>query len=184
VALEALAREAAAVAGDGHWLTGATRSSHLTMRALEWPRVGRVPADDPCAGRYAAALNRAVAGIGPLDFDVVGLTLTRLSVMACELPVDGGPDRMSAAYTAALGPDAWLETGLGFQRSIWYVNLLHFAAPIGRPQALVDWVAERRDFAPIPVRIVEIEVAAWRFTGDGMVPVRLVAVPLPTRARV
>src|SRR4051794_15783330 len=47
LALAALAGEAAAMAGDGHWLTGAAHSSHLTVRALEWPRPGEVPVGDP-----------------------------------------------------------------------------------------------------------------------------------------
>ena len=175
-AIEVVAREAAAVAGPGHWLTGAAHSSHLTMRAREWPRAERVVDGDPCVERYAAALRTAMTGIGPLEFTVVGLTLTRLSVMACALPAGDGPDLLSAAYTEALGPDAWLENDLGFHRSIWYLNLLHFAAPIRQPRALVDWVAERRTGTPITVRVPEIQIAAWRFTGAGMTPVRLAAV--------
>lgn len=178
-ALEVVAREAAAVAGDGHWLTGAVRSSHLTMRALEWPRDEQVPSGDPCVARYVAALRTAVRDVGPLAFTVTGLTLTTVSVMACALPVDDAPDRLSAAYAEALGPDAWLERDLGFHRSIWHLNVLHFAAPVQHPRALVDWVADRRTCTPIPVRVAEIEIAAWRFVGDGMTPVRLAAVPAP-----
>ena len=170
--LETLAREAAAVAGDGHWLTGAARNSHLTMRALEHPRAD-IRDDDPCVARYAKALRTAAAGIRPLTFDVIGLTLTPLSVMACALPADDAADRLSAAYTAALGPDAWLEKG--FRREIWYLNILHFAAPVPEPQALIGWVAERRLWAPIPLCVTEVEIATWRFTGTGMTPQRLAA---------
>lgn len=171
----ALACEAAAVAGDGHWLTGAAHSSHLTVRALEHPR-DDIRDDDPGIARYGDALRTAVTGVGPLTFEVVGLTLTRLSVMACVLPTDDAPDRLSAAYAAALGPDAWLENG--FQRDIWYINVLHFAAPVRDPRALIDWVAERRMSEPIPVRVAEVELAAWRFTGTGMTPRRLAVSPL------
>ncbi|MBW8807025.1 MAG: hypothetical protein JF587_24705 [Catenulisporales bacterium] len=179
LALEALARDAGAVAGDGHWLTGAAHSSHLTVRALEWPRPGEVPANDPSVARYAAALRTAMADIGSLAFDVVGLTLTRLSVMACAMPVGEAPDRLSAALAEALGEDAWLERGIAFHRSIWYLNLVHFAAPIEprRARALVDWVAGRRALGPIRVRVAGVEVAAWRFTGTGMTPRRLAAYP-------
>lgn len=177
--VEALARDAATVAGDGHWLTGATHSSHLTIRALEWPRPDPVPADDPPVRRYTAALHHALTDIGPLTFDITGLTLTRLSVMACALPTDDASDRLSAAYAKALGPDAHLETTLGLHRSIWYLNLLHFAAPIQHPQPLVDWVAARRSVTPIPLPIARVEVAEWRFTGSGMAPVCLAAVPMP-----
>lgn len=168
--LEALAHEAAAVAGDGHWLTGAAENSHLTVRALEWPRAD-IGDDDPCVARYATALRTAVAGVRPLTFAVTGLTLTPLSVMACAVPADDTADRLSAAYAAALGPDAWLEKE--FRRDLWYLNVLHFAAPVTRARALIDWVAERRASAPMALRVTEVEIAAWRFTGSGMTPRRL-----------
>ncbi|NUR63616.1 MAG: hypothetical protein HOV87_33890 [Catenulispora sp.] len=182
-AIEAVARDAAAVAGAGHWLTGAADSSHLTMRALEWPRGEQVGSEDPCVERYVAALRTALVGIGPLEFTVTGLTLTTLSVMACALPVGDAPDRLSAAFAEALGPDAWFEHDLGFHRGIWYLNVLHFAAPIRQPRALVDWVAERRTGTPVPVRVPEVEIVAWRFTGAGMTPVRLAAVAVPETCR-
>jgi len=174
-ALETLACEAAAVAGDGHWLTGAVDSSHLTMRALEHPRDG-IRDDDPRVARYAEALCTAAAGVRPLTFDVTGLTLTPLSVMACAMPTDEAADRLCAAYVAALGADAWLENG--FRRDIWYLNILHFAAPVPDPGALIGWVAERRESVPIRVRVTEVEIAAWRFTGTGMAPRRLAAAVL------
>lgn len=171
-ALEVLAREAAAVAGAGHWLTGSVATSHLTMWAMEYPR-DDIPEDDPHVARYAAALRAAAAGVGPLRFDVVGLTLTPLSVMACALPAGEAPDRLSAGYAAALGPDGWLEKEM--RRDIWYLNILHFAAPVRDPQALIDWVADRRAVSPIPVRVSEVEIAAFQFTGAGMAPRRLAA---------
>jgi hypothetical protein len=86
---------------------------------------------------------------------------------------EGVADRLSAAYAAALGPDAWFENG--FRRDIWYLNILHFAAPVLDPRALIGWVAERRESVPIPVRVTEVEIAEWRFTGTGMAPRRLAA---------
>jgi hypothetical protein len=174
-ALEALTCEAAAVAGDGHWLTGAMDNSHLTMRALEYPR-DDIGDDDPCVARYADALHAAVVGVRPLTFEVIGLTLTRLSVMACAMPVDEAADRLSAAYAQALGPDAWLEKE--FHREIWYLNLVHFAASIRDPCSLIGWVAERRRVSPIRLRVTEVEIATWRFTGTGMTPRRLAATVL------
>lgn len=173
--LETLACEAAAVAGDGHWLTGAADSSHLTMRALEHPR-DDIRDDDPYVARYTEALHTAAAGVRPLTFDVIGLTLTPLSVMACAMPTDEAADQLSAAYTAALGPDAWLENG--FRRDIWYLNVLHFAAPVPDPRALIGWVAERRESVPIRLCVTEVEIATWRFTGTGMAPQRLAAAVL------
>lgn len=172
--VEALAREVAAVAGDGHWLTGAAGHSHLTVRALEHPR-DDIRDDDVRVARYAAALQKAAGGIGPLTFDVTGLTLTPLSVMACAVPTDDAPDRLSAAYAAALGEDGWLEDEIGLNRDFWYLNVLHFAARVDDPRALIGWVAERRELAPIRLRVTEVEIAAWRFTGTGMAPRRLAA---------
>ncbi|WP_194919921.1 hypothetical protein [Catenulispora rubra] len=175
VSVEALTCEAVAIAGDGHWLTGAVGNSHLTMRALEYPR-DDIGDDDPRVARYADALRAASVGVRPLTFEVTGLTLTRLSVMACALPVDEAADRLSAAYAQALGPDAWLEKE--FHREIWYLNLVHFAAAIRDPHRLIRWVAERRRVAPIRLRVTELEIATWRFTGTGMTPRRLAATVL------
>ncbi|MEY9858912.1 hypothetical protein ABH935_004535 [Catenulispora sp. GAS73] len=173
--VETLTCEAVAVAGDGHWLTGAVGNSHLTMRALEYPR-DDVEDDDPSVARYADALRAASVGVRPLTFEVTGLTLTRLSVMACARPVDEAADRLSAAYAQALGPDAWLEKE--FHREIWYLNLVHFAAAIRDPHRLIRWVAERRRVAPIRLRVTEVEIASWLFTGTGMTPRRLAATVL------
>jgi hypothetical protein len=141
--LDDLTREAAALAGPGHWHTGRTGSAHLTVRALEWYRATVDPAE-PTIHRYRAAMERAAAGCGPARIEVVGLTFTAGTVMAAAVALDDQADRFLDRLAEELGPDAWLEIPYG-RRDIWYVNLLHFTTEIPRPDALIDWVAARRN---------------------------------------
>jgi hypothetical protein len=165
--LDQVAREAADVAGGDHWVTGAAASSHLTLRSLE-PWRDTIAEDDPLVQRYAAALAVAVDGIGPLTFAVVGLTLTRSSVMACAVPTSGAADRLAAAYAEALGSDGWHENE--FTRAYWYLNLVHFADAIQAPDRLISWVAGRRDRQITTVVVDEVQLTQWRFAGSGMLP--------------
>jgi hypothetical protein len=143
--LDALALEAASLAGAGHLQTGQLGSAHLTIRALERYRE-RVDPTDPAVRRYAAALRTAASQVGAATFSLTGLILTRGTVMVCAQPEDEHADHLQKLYAEALGPDAWLEAGT--QRDIWYVNLLHFAAPVPSPAELIGW-AERRRRLPL-----------------------------------
>jgi hypothetical protein len=173
--LDAVAREAADVAGGGHWLTGAAASSHLTLRALE-PWREAIDADDPLVRRYCAALETATDGIKPLIFQIVGLTLTPSSVLACAVPSGGDADRMAGAFAAALGADGWYERE--FVREFWYLTLVHFADVIEKPARLVEWVGARRTGGITTVHVDEVELAQWCFAGDGVVPRPVVATSL------
>ena len=137
--LHALTLEAAAVAGPGHWHTGAADASHFTVRALEGYRSG-VGCDDPLVQRCSRAMQRAAARCGPVTVEVTGLTLTPASVMATAETRDGW--RFMEVLAQELGEDGWFEAG--FVRNIWYLNLLHFTSDLPAPAALVDWVAARR----------------------------------------
>ncbi|TCC11016.1 hypothetical protein [Kribbella soli] len=140
-ALDAVTQEAAELAGPGHWQTGQLGSAHLTVRALE-PRREHLPADDPVVARYHSALHRATTRAQwPIGFRVTGLTLTAGTVMACAEPLDAAADAFSDHVTHELGPDAWYETE---RRDIWYLNLLHFTDDIAAPDALIEWVGDRR----------------------------------------
>lgn len=165
--LEEVAREAVDAAGGGHWLTGTAARSHLTVRCLEHWRAA-VDADDPAVRRYAAALATATAGIRPLRFRVVGLTLTPSSVLACAVPSCGDADRMAGAFAQALGPDGWLERDFG--RDLWYLTLVHFTEAIKEPERLVAWVAERRAREVTEVVADEVQLAQFVLDGEAMVP--------------
>lgn len=127
--------------GPDHFLTGSRAALHLTVRALEHRRE-HVPPDDPAVGRYLSALRRTARQSPPLQFQVIGLTLTTSGVMAAIDPIDGRPDRLAALLGRELGRDGWREAGM--MRTIWYAMLLHFTGPIERPADLVAFVADRR----------------------------------------
>ncbi|MFF0339945.1 hypothetical protein [Kribbella sp. NPDC004875] len=151
--LDAVTREAAELAGPGHWETGQLGSAHLTVRALE-PRREVIPPGDAAIARYQSALDRATArSTWPMGFRVTGLTLTPGTVMACAEPVDAAADTFSDNLTVELGEDTRFEPT---RRDIWYLNLLHFTGDIPAPGALIDWVAERRS---TPLGTVAIDAA-------------------------
>lgn len=171
------AHEAARVAGGTQWTTGAKDSAHLTMRTLE-PWRETIAPNDVLMNRYADALAVATAQVGPLRFDVVGLTLTPGSVMAHAMPVDDHADRLADAYTNVLGEDGWYENSRGILRDFWYLNLVHFADTIQHPDQLIAWTTERRDHDIATVIVDEVQLVQWRFSGNGMHPVPITAARL------
>ncbi|MFJ8741533.1 hypothetical protein ACIRL2_19340 [Embleya sp. NPDC127516] len=175
--VHALAFEALAATGSGHWPTGARGSAHITVRAVE-PHRTPIPADDPAAARYLSALRRAAARCPSIRFRVRGLTLTANSVMLCLGPEDGCADEFAGALARTLGADGWLEAD--HPRDVWYLTLVHFAGPIDRPEALVDWVAARRRLDLGGLDVDRAELVAWRFDGVRVVPDVLGAVGMRT----
>ena len=134
--------EVEGLAGPRHFRTGIAGSVHFTVRVLEGYREA-VGQDDEAVQRYARAMSRAAREVRAIELDLVGLTLTPGSVMACAHPVDDNADGFKDLLKEALGDDAWRESG--FRRDIWYANILHFAADIAQPAELVEWVAQRRE---------------------------------------
>ncbi|MBU2666280.1 hypothetical protein KOI35_22515 [Actinoplanes bogorensis] len=165
--LDAVTRQAMAVAGPGHWPTGNERALHITVRALESHRTGVAP-DDPAVARYGRALRRAAREARPARFGITGLTLTPGGVMACLRPDDDAADSFAARIADELGADAAYEAG--FHRDIWYSTLVHFAGPLADPPALVDFVAAARSHHLGPVRSDAAEVIHWRYDGRQTVP--------------
>ena len=139
--LEQALCEISSLVGPGHFRTGIAGSAHFTVRALE-PYREAAAADDEAVRRYAQAMGRAARTVKRIELDLVGLTLTRGSVMACAYPVDVAANTFMDVLADELGDDAWFEAGFG--RDIWYANILHFAADIAAPAELVDWVEQRR----------------------------------------
>jgi hypothetical protein len=175
--LAAVTAEAMSLAGPGHWPTGAPHAVHITVRAMR-AYAPAVAAPDPFLTRCAAAMRRAAtAADGPARFRFAGLTLTPSGVMACAYPVDGAADDLARRLSHELGDDGWFEAN--FHRDIWYATLVHFAADIADPPALVDWVADRRDLDLGPVVVDEVELL--RFDYDGRQPVRAALATAPLR---
>ncbi len=168
-ALDALTEEALQYAGQGHWPTGASRSSHFTVRVLDRFREDLTP-ETAAAGPHLTAMRQAAASAGPIRLRLTGLTLTPASVMAAAEPLGPGAAGFANALADELGENGWFEAG--FDRSIWYANLVHFTGPIAHPQSLVDWVADRRsrDLGIVEARP---ELLGWTFEQGQMVPVLL-----------
>jgi hypothetical protein len=162
--LDALASEAAVLAGPGHWHTGRTGSAHLTVRALETYR-HEVDPLEPVIERYRAALRAAADRTGPALIQVIGLTLTAGTVMACAVPLDAQADLLMDRFAEELGPDGWFEHPYG-RRDIWYLNLVHFTSHIAAPQHLIDWVTERRRLDVGQATITTAELVRFHYCPD------------------
>ncbi|MGW4463004.1 hypothetical protein [Micromonospora sp. NPDC004704] len=162
------------VAGAAHWPTGAPDAVHLTVRAIQAHR-SVIPANDPLATRWAAALGRAAAASRPVRLRFQGLTLTPSGVMACAYPADSAADDFAARLAEELGEDGWFETG--FVRDIWYATLIHFSGPIRHLVDLVDWVAARRDLELGQTIVHEAELVRFRYNGRQPIRVALATAP-------
>jgi len=172
-ALEALAGEAAAAAGGGHWPTGSAATVHVTVLPLE-PYREKVPDSDPKVVRYATGLRAAAARCGPVRLRFTGVSLSPVGVLAAAWPVDGAADRLAGHLKDTIGRNRWSE------RDIWYATLLHFTGEVRHPRRLVDWVAAHRRIDPVPTRITTVDLVAWSSERDGAqpLPVTLASAPL------
>jgi hypothetical protein len=172
--LDALAVEAAGVAGPGQWLTGGRGSAHITVTYLE--RLHReVGADDPQVRRYAALVREVAARTQPLRWQVTGLALADRGVLALATPADDA-DAFRGEVLARLG-------GLGaeegnYRQSVWWSTLLHFAAPVAHRNALVAWVDARESLPPLPVTATSVDVVRYAYDGVRTVPVTLASAEL------
>lgn len=174
--LDALATEAAAIAGPGQWLTGGRGASHLTVTCLErtWREVG---AADPQVGRFAAVVTPLAAGTPTLRWRLTGLALAERGILALAEPLDDAPGRFRAAVLAQLAELGQAEAY--YRRALWWATVLHFAAPLPDPRALVDWVDARSSFDPVPASADRVEVVRYSYDGARTVPVPLVRRALP-----
>ena len=128
--------------GPGHFETGIAGSVHFTVRVLERYRETTRHGDEALQ-RYARAMRRAAGQVGEIELDLIGLTLAPGSVMVCAYPVNENADAFADLLRCELGADAWREAQLS--RTIWYANILHFAADIAAPAQLIEWVGSRRE---------------------------------------
>jgi len=159
--LERWMKEACELTGPGHFLTGRADANHVTVRALEPYRDAASPAD-AASGAWALAMRAAAVGTPPLRLHLTGVTLTAGSVMAQLEPVDDAPWAFMERLRAALGEHAWYEDQWE-PRNIWYVNILHFAAPIADPAGLVRWVEAHRQVAAEEVVLGSVSLVRYRY---------------------
>jgi hypothetical protein len=175
-AIEQVARAAAAVVGAHHWLAGAARSSHLSLRRHLEPRRRPVPAGDRLVARYAAALRAAAKSTGPVRFAITGLILTPVSVMARAIPADAAADDLAAIFGAALHAEECHEAGS--TPLLWYVNLVYFTGPVHAADELAAWTEARQQMKVTDVRVTEMQIVRWQYTVTGMMPVALASASL------
>jgi hypothetical protein len=178
--LDSLTEAVVELAGPGHFQTGRAGAAHVTVRALEFYRE-LVPDGDPVIARYVRALRAAAARTTSFSAVITGLTLTPTGVLA---GVGTGTDELhefSATLADELGDDAWLERD-HHPRTLRHVSVLHFGAPIVRPAALVDWVADRRRTELGATMINTVDLVRFRHHRSAdrqlMRPVRLID-PVP-----
>jgi hypothetical protein len=169
--IEQAARAAAAVVGANHWLAGAARSSHLSLRRHLEPCRRQISPADPLVVRYAAALRSAAKATGPVRFTLTGLTLTPISVMAAAVPADTAADELAAAFDMALDAQGCRDSGA--IPGLWYVNLAYFTGPVRDTEELIGWVEARRVMHVADLRVTRMQIVRWQYTATGMVPIAL-----------
>lgn len=179
-AIEQVARAAAAVVGADHWLAGAARSSHLSLRRRLEPRRRPIPAGDRLVARYVAALRAAAKFTGPVRFAITGLILTPVSVMARAIPADAAADDLAAMFDAALHAEGCHAAGS--TPVLWYVNLVYFTGPVHAADELAAWTEARQQMKVTDVRVAEAQIVRWQCTITGMMPVALASAGLCFRA--
>lgn len=173
--LDELTAVARATTGGSQWATGSAATAHVTVRTLE-PHRATIPAADAAIERSRAALARAACRCAPVRLELRGLLVTPISVMLRCVPLDETADLLSQALAVELGDDGWYEAGR--RRDIWYLNLVHFASPVGHPRELLEWVEQRRELSVGTMSADCAELVCWDFNGERMVPVTISSMPL------
>lgn len=174
--LDAVTRQALEVAGPGHWPTGRLGSGHLTVRGLEAYREP-VTADDPAVERYATAVQKAAATAGSPEFAMTGLVLVPGAVLAVAEPADAAAEALRGLLADGLAEDGHFEDD-GYRQGLWWATLVHFAAPLADPAALVDWVEAGRALDLGRFRARSLDLVRYAYDGVATSPVVLATAPL------
>lgn len=176
--LQALAAEAAALAGPGQWVTASPGSTHLTVTYLESSH-RTIGADDAAVRRFADVVRTLAAGVPPLRWQVTGLALADRGVLALAEPVDGAADALRDRVLHELAEVGRAEAY--YRSSVWWATLVHFAAPVADPAGLAAWVDARTmpsAVPALPVTADRIDVVRYEYDGARTVPVTLAAAAL------
>ncbi|RNI19909.1 hypothetical protein EFY87_15940 [Flexivirga caeni] len=162
--LQDLLDELTEYTGPGHFRTGRAGASHITVRALE-PYREAASRDDLIVGEWTDAMKRTAVAIPAFDLAWTGVTLTRGGVLAQLEPHDRTPWELLDRFRSELGELAWFEDQW-MKRNIWYSSIIHFAAEIREPRALVDWIAKHRqlDSPATTVRVTGLDLVRFHHT--------------------
>jgi hypothetical protein len=174
--LAAVAAQASAVAGPGHWQTGSLGSAHLTVCVLEAYR-DPVPLDDPLVQRYSAALSRVADRARSPVFAMTGLLVAVGGVVTAAEPANSSAAELRAVVSAELGGDGAFEE-VRYRGDVWWSTLLHFAAPLADGAGLVDWVEDRRTLDLGPFQARSLDLVRYEYDGARTAPVALASVSL------
>ena len=153
--------EALVHAGPGHFETGRSDASHITVRALE-PYREAASATDETTEDWITALDEVGRATAPVALRLTGVTLTVSGVMVQAEPVDDAPWELMRRLRAALGPLAWFEDQWQ-ERDIWYSSILHFAAPVLDPAGLVGWAERNRASLALDVTLDSLVLTRFRY---------------------
>lgn len=158
--LEEYLTELIPYAGPGHFMTGRSDASHITVRALE-PFRSAAGRDDLIVNRWVDAMKGTAADIPSFQLTCTGLTLTAGGVLAQLEPHDSTPWELLDRLRDELGDLAWFEDQW-MKRNIWYSSIIHFADDIHDAQGLVDWVAGHRCFdKPTTVQVTGLDLVRF-----------------------
>jgi hypothetical protein len=102
--------------------------------------------------------------------------LTPISVMARAIPADAAADDLAAIFDAALDAEGCYEAGS--TPALWYVNLVYFTGPVSAADDLAARTDARQQMKVTDVRVTEMQIARWRHTTTGMMPVVLASASL------
>jgi hypothetical protein len=168
-ALADLAHEANALAGGGHWVHG-EGALHLTIRAFD-PYRSAVRPDDPDVTAFSSAVREAVDGLPPASFVLHGLSPHPRGVAVVAEKCGDVATTLRCRLREAVMRRGLSDLERDHVRVDWYINLLHFAAPVPDPRAVAAWcdatVVHETVQAPF------VDLVAWRWGGTTVHPVVL-----------
>ncbi|MGW3351432.1 hypothetical protein ACWDA3_49730 [Nonomuraea rubra] len=157
---------AATVNAPGHWVHGG-RTLHVTLRTLE-PYRTHIPQDDPLRRAYGAALAEAAEGLPPAEVRLAGVSPHRGGVLVGAHPQDDTLDTLRKRFAHALESRRVRDLERGRVRDLWYVSLVHFAAPLTNPRELVEWCDTHADTDFGTTGLPAAEIVQFLHTGEGI----------------
>ena len=172
--LARLAVQADHAAGGSHWAHDPS-SLHLTLRSLE-PYREFVPPSDAAVASYAMALDRAAELVSPFQATVWRVDPHERGVGVHLYAGDDSLDRLDQLIDQVLRGYG-TGTYQSWSRTLRYINLIHFAAPVA-VQSLLAWSDPLWDTFHGVARFETIELVRYYYTGRDMQPVVLHAARL------
>nr|SBO91856.1 hypothetical protein BN4615_P1370 [Nonomuraea gerenzanensis] len=157
---------AATIDAPGHWVHGG-RTLHVTLRSLE-PYRARIPVHDPLRRAYAAALEEAAQGLPSAQVRLAGVSAHQGGILVGARPEDETLAALRKRYAHALESRGVRDLEHGRVRDLWYVSLVHFAAPLTNARELVQWCDAHADADLGTAELRTAEIVQFVHTGHGV----------------